>query len=60
MPVIPTSSYDLESIGVPVLIVVTLCVIYRRIALKIFLIAVTTFTIYGAVMLIEALKHIAK
>ena len=60
MTVIPSSPHDLQSIGIPILIVVTLCVIYRRVALQIILIAITTFTIYGAVLLIQALEHVAK
>ena len=56
MPAVPDPPH-FQSIGPLVTGLVALCVIYWRIALRLVAIAVITVTIYGAVLLIEALQH---
>ena len=60
MTPVPTSPHDLQSIGVGVTLVATLCAVYWRLAIRLAAIAVITLTILGAILLIEILQHVAK
>jgi hypothetical protein len=57
MPPAPGPPHDIQSIGLIIMIVVALCTIYWRIAIRLVAIAVITLTIYGALLLVEGLQH---
>jgi hypothetical protein len=57
VPPAPDPTHGFQSIGLLVTLVVALCVLYWRIAIRLMAIAVITFTIYGAILLVEGLRH---
>jgi hypothetical protein len=57
MPPAPNSPQDVQSIGLVITAVVALCVLYWRVAIRLAAIAVIAFTVYGGVLLTEALRH---
>jgi hypothetical protein len=57
MPPIPSPPQDPQSIGVVITAVVALCVLYWRAAIRLAIIAVIALTIYGGVLLADALQH---
>jgi hypothetical protein len=57
MPPTPSPPHDFQSIGLLVTLIVALCVLYWRIAIRLVAIAVITLTIYGTVLLVEGLHH---
>ena len=60
MPPAPSPPQDLQSIGAVITAVVALCVVYWRVAIRLVAIAVIALTIYGGVLLAEALRHAGK
>jgi hypothetical protein len=48
---------DIQAIAVLAVLIGILCVIYWRIALRIFLIALIALAIYGAVLAVHGLHH---
>lgn len=58
MPPMLGQPHDHQSISLLVMLVVALCVIYWRAALRLVAIAVITVTIYGAVLFVEGLQHV--
>ncbi len=60
MPPAPSPPQDAQSIGMVITAVVTLCVVYWRVAIRLVAIAVIALTIYGGVLLAEALRHAGK
>jgi hypothetical protein len=57
MPPVPSPPTDPQSIGVVITAVVALCVLYWRVAIRLAIIAVIALTIYGGVLLADALQH---
>lgn len=57
MPPVPNPPHDSQSITLLIVLIAGLCVIYWRIALRLVVIAVVTLTIYGAVLLAEAMQR---
>lgn len=53
----PTSSHDLQAIGVGVALVAALCVTYWRITIRLIIIAGIALAAFGAILLIEQLQH---
>lgn len=49
---------DIQAIAVLAVLIGSLCVIYWRIALRIFLIALIALAIYGAVLAVHGLHHV--
>ena len=60
MPPVPSPPQDPQSIGVLITAVVTLCVLYWRVAIRIVIIAVIALTLYGGVLLAETLQRAAR
>jgi hypothetical protein len=60
MPPVPSPPQDSQTIGVVITAFVALCVVYWRVAIRLVAIAVITLTIYGGVLLAEALQHAGK
>lgn len=48
---------DIQTIAVLAVLIGSLCVVYWRIALRIFLVALITLAIYGAVLVAHGLHH---
>ena len=48
---------DIQAIAVLAVLIGSLCVIYWRIALRIFLIALIALAIYGAVLAVHGVHH---
>jgi hypothetical protein len=57
MPPTPGTPQDIPSIGVVITAVVALCVYYWRVAIRLVAIAIIALTIYGGVLLAEAVRH---
>jgi hypothetical protein len=57
MPPAPSQPQDVQSIGIAITAVVELCVVYWRVAIRLAAIAIIALTIYGGVLLAEALRH---
>jgi hypothetical protein len=57
MPPVPSPPQDPQSIGVIITAVVALCVLYWRVAIRLVIIAVIALTIFGGVLLADALQH---
>ena len=57
MPPAPNSPQDVQSIGLVITAVIALCVLYWRVAIRLVAIAVIALTVYGGVLLAEALRH---
>lgn len=49
---------DIQAIAVLAVLIGILCVIYWRIALRIFLVALIALAIYGAVLATQGLHHV--
>ena len=60
MPPVPSPPQDPQSIGVLITAIVTLCVLYWRVAIRLVIIAVIALAIYGGVLFAEALQHAGK
>jgi hypothetical protein len=54
----PGQPQDIQAIAVLAVLIGSLCVIYWRIALRIFLIALIALAIYGAVLAVHGLHHV--
>jgi amino acid permease len=59
MPAVQNQPQDLESIGALAMLIASLCVVYWRTALRVAAILVIALTIYGAVLVIDGLRHAA-
>jgi len=57
MPAVQGPPQDLGSIGVLVMLIVAVCVIYWRTALRIAAILIITLAVYGAVLVVQAMHH---
>jgi hypothetical protein len=60
MTPVSTSPHDLQSVGIGVTLVATLCVVYWRLAIRLVAIAALALTIFGVIVLIEVLQYIAR
>jgi hypothetical protein len=60
MTPVPTSLHDLQSVGIGVTLFATLCIAYWRLAVRLVAIAALALIIFGVIMLIEVLQHIAR
>jgi hypothetical protein len=54
----PGQPQDIQAIAVLAVLIGSLCVVYWRVALRIFLIALIALAIYGAVLAVHGLHHV--
>lgn len=55
----PGPPQDFRSVIILTVMIASVCVIYWRIALRIIAICIISFAIYGTVLIIEGLHHVA-
>jgi hypothetical protein len=55
-----TPPHYFPSVDILVMLVVALCVLYWRAAIRLAAIAVITLAVYGAILLVEELQHAVK
>jgi hypothetical protein len=60
MTPLTTSPHDLQSVGIGVTLVATLCVVYWRLAVRLVIIAAVALTLCGLIMLVEVLQHLTR
>lgn len=60
MPATPPQPQDMQTVTVLAVLIGSLCVIYWRITLRVIVIALIAFAIYGAVLAIHGIHHPAR